>query len=86
MILELAGQLGNGWVAAEMAVPSYCHKNPLIRSRFWKRQDRSLELAKLDPEETVLGFGCGCGVALPSLARHAKEVIAVDLDPERPTT
>lgn len=66
--------------AAETAVPSYCHPNPLIRWLFWKRLDVALELAALTPRDHVLDFGCGSGVLLPSLHATAERVAATDVD------
>lgn len=65
---------------AESAVPSYCHANPAIRWLFWKRLDTALGLADCRPEDTVLDFGCGSGVALPTLHGLCRRVAATDLD------
>jgi 2-polyprenyl-3-methyl-5-hydroxy-6-metoxy-1,4-benzoquinol methylase len=65
----------------EMAVPSYCHKNPLIRRLFWRRLDLALELAELRPGSAVLELGIGSGILLPSFrARGASRVVGVDLE------
>src|SRR5206468_7978931 len=63
----------------ETAVPSYCHRNPLIRWVFWRRLDVALELAGLEPGESVLDFGAGSGVLVPSLERVASRITAVDV-------
>jgi len=63
----------------EMAVPSYCHWNPAIRWLFWRRLDVALDAASLGPDETVLDFGCGSGVLLPSLCQDGRRVMATDL-------
>lgn len=69
----------------EMAVPSYCHWNPLIRRLFWARLDSALTLASVSRGERVLDFGCGTGVLFPSLLALGADVIAVDtlLSPAR---
>jgi 2-polyprenyl-3-methyl-5-hydroxy-6-metoxy-1,4-benzoquinol methylase len=74
--------------AAEMAIPSYRHKNPLLRTMAWWRV---YELGKL-LERTMLrdgagrrgvlrlmDFGCGCGVLLEQESRDAKHVHGVDI-------
>ena len=63
----------------ETAVPSYCHPNPLVRWVFWRRLDVALELAGLEPGESVLDFGAGSGVLVPSLERVASRIAAVDV-------
>jgi 2-polyprenyl-3-methyl-5-hydroxy-6-metoxy-1,4-benzoquinol methylase len=62
-----------------MAVPSYCHRNPLIRWLFWRRLDKAWRLANLRPGEAVLDFGIGSGVLLPSLKPLAGRVAGCDL-------
>src|SRR5262245_47926070 len=65
--------------AAEMAVPSYCHLNPLIRWLFWRRLDQAWRLADVRPGEAVFDFGIGSGVLLPSLQPLARRVAGSDL-------
>ncbi len=66
---------------AEMAVPSYCHKNPLIRWLFWNRLDVALDLAQLKPQGSVLEFGIGSGVLLPSFCENNQaRVVGVDIE------
>src|SRR3954449_9530708 len=64
---------------AEMAVPSYCHRNPLIRWLFWRRLDRAWRLAGVRPGESVFDFGIGSGVLLPSLQPLARRLAGSDL-------
>jgi SAM-dependent methyltransferase len=64
---------------AEMAVPSYCHRNPLIRWLFWRRLDQAWRLAAVRPGETVFDFGIGSGVLLPSLKPLARRIAGSDL-------
>ena len=68
-----------------MAIPSYCHANPLIRWLFWRRLDTALALARVSRGERVLDFGTGTGVLLPSLAATGAHVAATDvqLEPAR---
>lgn len=65
---------------AEMAVPSYSHRNPLIRWLFWKRLDVAVEFAALRPSDAVLDFGTGSGILLPTLAAGAGRVAATDIE------
>ena len=65
---------------AEMAVPSYAHSNPLIRWLFWSRLDTAMNFAGLTPDMSVLDFGTGSGVLLPSLAAVASQVFATDIE------
>lgn len=65
---------------AEMAVPSYSHKNPLIRWLFWQRLDAAIRFADLAPGVAVLDYGTGSGILLPSLASVAKRIVATDID------
>jgi Methyltransferase domain len=64
---------------AEMAVPSYCHRNPLIRWLFWRRLDQAWRLAAVQPGEAVFDFGIGSGVLLPSLKPLARRLAGSDL-------
>jgi SAM-dependent methyltransferase len=64
---------------AEMAVPSYCHRNPLIRWLFWRRLDQAWQLAAVRPGESVFDFGIGSGVLLPSLKPLARRIAGSDL-------
>ena len=65
---------------AEMAVPSYAHRNPLIRWLFWNRLDTAVRLADLRPGAAALDFGSGSGILLPSLAPYASRIVATDLE------
>lgn len=67
---------------AEMAIPSYLNRNPLIQAIFWRRYDRVYRLAELMPEMTVAEFGCGIGAFLPTLAKETAKVYAIDLFPQ----
>jgi 2-polyprenyl-3-methyl-5-hydroxy-6-metoxy-1,4-benzoquinol methylase len=65
----------------EMAIPSYSHSNPMIRWLMWKRLETAFLMAEIGKDKTVLDFGCGVGVFLPTLANHFTNVYAVDLFP-----
>jgi 2-polyprenyl-3-methyl-5-hydroxy-6-metoxy-1,4-benzoquinol methylase len=66
----------------EMAIPSYLHANPLIRWLMWKRYRVVSQMASTLAHDTVLEFGCGMGLFLPTLARMARTVYAIDLFPQ----
>ena len=66
----------------EMAIPSYLHTNPLIRWLMWKRYEKIAELASLNNSMSVLEFGCGIGLFLPTLANWCANVYAIDLFPD----
>jgi predicted TPR repeat methyltransferase len=69
---------------AEMAIPSYLHRNPLLRSMAWWRvgvlANRLLRSARAFPgrELRVVDFGCGSGVLFADARRVARNVIGVD--------
>ena len=67
---------------AEMAIPSYSHRNPLVRWLFWARLDAAISLAQPRRSEVVVDFGSGTGVLLPSIVKYASDVVATDLHPE----
>lgn len=66
----------------KMAVPSYLHKNPLIQWLLKRRLQYVVKLARLTGQESVLDFGCGIGILLPTLCAATKEVHATDLFPQ----
>ncbi len=66
----------------EMAIPSYSHANPLIRWLMWKRLEYTFLLSLGGNYESVLDFGCGVGVFLPTLANNFSNVYAIDLFPQ----
>lgn len=66
----------------EMAIPSYTHKNPLIRWLMWKRYEAIASLIDFSKAPCVYEFGCGMGLFLPTLNKYAKKVFARDLFPQ----
>jgi 2-polyprenyl-3-methyl-5-hydroxy-6-metoxy-1,4-benzoquinol methylase len=66
----------------EMAIPSYLHGNPLIRWLMWRRYEAIERLARLSPKSSVLEFGCGLGLFLPTLTESGRLVYATDLFPQ----
>lgn len=75
----------------EMAIPSYLHRNPLLRWMAWRRLEVIAANVRGDARRRggtfgrVLDFGCGSGVLLDELSRVATHVDGVDivLDPAR---
>ena len=59
----------------EAGFPAYSHRNPLINWLFWQRLRvvmETVERAAPCPCGQILDFGCGSGVMLPFLGRHAQ--------------
>ncbi|MFQ5509087.1 MAG: class I SAM-dependent methyltransferase [Leptospirillia bacterium] len=66
----------------EMAIPSYAHSNPLIRWLMWRRYETIAQFAQPSKTMSVLEFGCGIGLFLPTLAERYGTVYAIDLYPQ----
>ena len=65
----------------EAGFPAYSHPNPLINWLFWQRLHVAMNyIEKRAPYQKILDFGCGSGVMLPFLARHSRQVVALDID------
>jgi SAM-dependent methyltransferase len=73
---------------AEMAIPSYLHKNPALRWMAWRRLEVVVEsLKRLAPLEAggkrsrslALDFGCGSGVLFRDTLARFEKVVGVDL-------
>jgi SAM-dependent methyltransferase len=73
--LETSAEMGR-----EMAVPSYTHPNPAIRWLFWSRLDTAVSLAAPARGETILDFGLGTGILLPTHHRTAGHVVGADIE------
>lgn len=69
----------------EMGIPSYLHRNPLIRWLLAKRMGTVLECIDVNQSPTVLDFGCGIGMLLLQTPPKSLRYIGVDilLDPAR---
>lgn len=67
----------------EMGIPSYLHRNPLIRWLLAKRVGTVLECVDLTQCPTVLDFGCGVGMLLLQTPPRSLAYTGVDilLDP-----
>ncbi len=72
----------NSSIKDEMAIPSYTHKNPLIRWLMWKRYETIFKISNLNNTQVVYEFGCGIGLFLPTLFRYSKKVYATDIYPQ----
>jgi SAM-dependent methyltransferase len=83
LLREMAAQLSPE-DCAEMAIPSYLHHNPLLRSMAWWRvallakrlRESARALGRRDLR--VVDFGCGSGVLFADAREVASEVIGVD--------
>lgn len=68
----------------EMAIPSYRHRNPIMRWMAWRRVEvvaERLERLYADgrKDRTLVDFGCGTGVLFEQALQGASRVIGVDL-------
>lgn len=66
-------------VTDEQAVPSYLRGSALSRVVFWGKLRHIVRAAAVEPGETLLDFGCGTGILLPTWAGRGARVIATDL-------
>ena len=68
----------------EMAIPSYLHRNPLLRWMARRRLQvladwyQQLAVAKARRLQ-VMDFGCGTGILFPTLLEHAEKLVGVDI-------
>jgi SAM-dependent methyltransferase len=70
----------------EMAIPSYTHRNPVMRWMAWRRLEvmagrlrRAFAASQAGPGGAVLDFGCGTGVLLEEASQCAEKVYGVDI-------
>ena len=63
----------------EMALPSFFHKNPLVRWITKKRTKKTLNQIELKTDLYLVDFGCGVGVLLNQLPADSGKLIGVDL-------
>jgi predicted TPR repeat methyltransferase len=67
----------------ELAIPSYLHRNPLMREMAWARVERLARRLEREAERRrirrVVDYGCGSGVLLEHASRLADEVLGIDL-------
>lgn len=69
---------------AEMAIPSYLHRNPALRWMAWRRLEVVVKtLKRLAPASgkasLALDFGCGSGVLFRDTLARFERVVGVDL-------
>lgn len=80
-IRDVMAEAGTGGRLDEAAFPAYTHRNPLINWLFWQRLRAAMRFIEArGPFRAALDFGCGSGVMLPFLARHAERVVGIDVD------
>ena len=58
------------------------HWNPAVRWVITKRLNTIVRVSGFNSSDTVLDFGTGTGILLPTLSRMVKSVLATDLRPE----
>lgn len=71
----------------EMAIPSYRHKNPLLRWMAWRRvetlanymEKTAVAISRPRSQCTVMDFGCGTGVLFPQEAISFGQIYGVDV-------
>ena len=69
-------------VTDEQAVPSYLRGWWLSRRVFWGKLGPIVRAASPRPSHTMLDFGCGTGILLPTWVGHGARVWATDLHME----
>jgi SAM-dependent methyltransferase len=82
--LAALGAKGPAGLYDEQGLPAYTNLNPLMRHVFWQRiriVDRILD--RLPEAGLAIDFGSGLGLMIPFLAEHARETIAVEVEPEK---
>lgn len=57
----------------------YFNHNKLVGDLFWRRFQKMLEMAEPSKKGVALDFGCGHGMFLPSLSKHYRRVIGIDI-------
>jgi predicted TPR repeat methyltransferase len=83
-VLQRIGEELTGQKRAESALPSYIHRNPLVRWLMFKRLDIVLAmvrevLARLADRRAIgFDFGCGIGILVPFLASAVETLYACD--------
>jgi len=65
----------------EMAIPSYTHKNPIMRQVAFSRVKMLICWMKKYQRKTsnIIDYGCGTGIILPSASNQANMVYGIDL-------
>jgi len=58
---------------------AYKSKNRIIRSIYFQRLKKSVNLVKKSKHKFILDIGTGCGILLPTLNRYGKKVVGVDV-------
>jgi 2-polyprenyl-3-methyl-5-hydroxy-6-metoxy-1,4-benzoquinol methylase len=66
---------------AEMAIPSYTHKNIVMRRVAYSRIKLLIDwmINYQDDFSNIIDFGCGTGILLPSASNRAEKVYGIDL-------
>ncbi|MBM3143944.1 MAG: class I SAM-dependent methyltransferase [Chloroflexi bacterium] len=80
LLLEMASYLSEE-EAAEMAIPSYLHKNPLMRWMANRRIRTLIEWLNIykNPFGAALDYGCGVGILFQAASAAFQTVYGVDL-------
>ena len=86
-LLNRMSGLVSGEDRDEMAIPSYLHRNALMRWMAWRRIEEIAALYRMHFPAVreagsgiqVMDYGCGTGVLFDELCEAAERVIGVDL-------
>jgi SAM-dependent methyltransferase len=81
ILQNIPGEI-DGYGVAEMAIPSYFHRNPFVRYIIRARLDEILRVGGFSPADVVLDFGTGTGILIPELCQRVSGVIGTDLRTE----
>jgi hypothetical protein len=82
--LAALGAKGTAGLYDEQGLPAYTNPNPLMRHVFWRRiRIVAGILDHLPKAGLAIDFGSGLGLMIPFLAEHARETIAVEVEPEK---
>lgn len=67
--------------ASEMAIPSYLHKNIIMRWMAFRRLEVLIEWMKAYHRSAlkILDFGCGTGILFPAASELAEKIYGLDL-------
>ncbi|HRQ36736.1 MAG TPA: methyltransferase domain-containing protein [Chloroflexota bacterium] len=86
LLMEMAQLLAKD-ARDEMAIPSYLHKNRLLRWMAWRRVEvladylaqTAVALPSLPAERTLMDFGCGTGILFPAETADFGQIYGVDI-------
>ena len=78
-LLERFERSGDVGYFDEQALPSYLSPHAVVRHCFWRQLE--IAAAQLEPQDTLLDFGCGLGAGFPYWEQCCREFHAYDPSP-----